>query len=324
MFQGVGIRGFGTVSGDDQRWGREGGCRLWLDGSGVGDHDQGHMNDVAKQAEGKEEVMSRACPVCEAEDSVVLEKWSVEPWEVVACESCSMVFLRNPPPPELLKSELDWDVMKNHERDRRRKKNGRLYYFFSDGLKKIRAFFRGFFTRKERRYIERFAEGPKILDVGCGNGRILADLPDGMVPYGIEPSPGMHAEADASFRKKGGFCIHNVSHLGFKELEGNEEFDFVLMRSFLEHDVMAAETLKNCHRRLSKHGKVLIKVPNIGCWNSKLRGSNWPGIRNPDHVNYFTPRTLKKMLKECGYSRVSIPMIWRLPTSDNLWALAYR
>lgn len=266
----------------------------------------------------------RCCPVCEAEESMILKKWSVEPWEIVACQSCAMVFLGNPPPPELLKTELDWDIMKNHERDRRRKKMGKVYYFFSDGLKKIRSFFRSFSARKEKRYIMRFSEGPNILDVGCGCGGILADLPDQMIPYGIEPSPSMHAVADASFRKKGGFCIHNISHLGFKELKEDVVFDFVLMRSFLEHDVMAAETLRNCHQRLSPKGKVLIKVPNIACWNSKLRGSNWPGIRNPDHVNYFTPRTLKKMLVACGYSRVHMPLIWKLPTSDNLWVLAYR
>lgn len=270
------------------------------------------------------EDVRRECPLCGSGKSRHLKKWSIDPWQVVSCEECNMVFLRNPPPPELMLSELDWDVMKNKERAKRRKEMGRGYYLLSDGLKRIRAFFRSFAKRKEHRYIIRHTEGPKILDVGCGAGGVLAGLPEGMVPYGIEPSPGMHAKADRAFRAKGGFCIHNVSHTGFEELPGNIVFDFVLMRSFLEHDAMVEETLRSCHASLAPHGKVLIKVPNIACWNSKLRGSNWPGIRNPDHVNYFTPQTLVQLLEKCGYSRVEIPILWRLPSSDNLWALAYR
>ncbi len=235
-----------------------------------------------------------------------------------------MTFLKNPPPPDLLKSELDWDILKDRERARRRKEMGRTYYFFSDGLKKIRAALRGSSERKELRYIKRHSDGPRILDVGCGAGQILANLPDGMIPFGIEPSPGMHQRADQSFRAKGGFCIHNISHLGLLELPDDLNFDFVLMRSFLEHDVMAEETLRSCLEKLTPNGKLLIKVPNFSCWNSRLRGANWPGIRNPDHVNYFTPESLERMVLKCGYSRCEIPLLWRLPTSDNLWALAHR
>ena len=240
------------------------------------------------------------------------------------CCECHLVFLGNPPPPELLMTELDWDIHKNHVRAHRRKQMGKIYYLMSDGIKKTRAFFRSFSSKKEHRYIMRFSAGPNILDVGCGEGHILAGLPESMVPYGIEPSPGMHQRADQVLRARGGFCVHNISHLGLAELPDDIRFDLVLMRSFLEHDVMAEETLRTCLSKLAPNGKVLIKVPNFNCWNSKLRGSNWPGIRNPDHVNYFTPQTLSRFVLKCGYSRCHIPAVWRLPTSDNLWALAFR
>lgn len=266
----------------------------------------------------------RECPVCGGGGAGLLERWSTPPWKIMACPACRVVFLGNPPPPELLKTDLDWDILKDEERARRRAKMGKAYYFFSDGIKRFRAFIRSFASKKEHRYIMRFSEGPRILDVGCGGGHILAGLPEGMIPYGIEPSPGMHRDADELFRARGGFCVHNISHLGLAELPDDIRFDLVLMRSFLEHDVMAEETLRTCLTKLAPDGKVLIKVPNFGCWNSKLRGSNWPGIRNPDHVNYFTPKTLSRFVLKCGYSRCHIPAVWRLPTSDNLWALAYR
>lgn len=254
--------------------------------------------------------------------SMPMERFSTSPWVISRCLACDMVFLANPPPSEAVMSDLDWEMQKSNERKRRRKKMGKAYYLLSDGMKRLRAFSRSFAPRKEIRYIMRYAEGPHILDVGCGGGHYLAQLPDCYVPYGIEPSPGLHAVADAAFRKKLGYCIHNVSHLGLRDLPVDTFFDLVLMRSFLEHDVMAEQTLRECHNRLSPNGKVLIKVPNIACWNAKLRGANWPGIRNPDHVNYFTPKTLRLMLYRCGYSSVHIPLHWRLPTSDNIWAIA--
>jgi 2-polyprenyl-3-methyl-5-hydroxy-6-metoxy-1,4-benzoquinol methylase len=260
----------------------------------------------------------RKCPLCDKDEAELLEKWSVKPWEIVSCKSCGMVFLRNPPPPELLKTDMDWIVTSSREREKRREKMGKSYYLMSDGIKKLRRFFRKFSMRKEHRYILRYSKGKKVLDVGCGDGGVMVGLPDDLILYGIEPSPGLHALADAEFRKRGGFCIHNISHLGFGDLPSDMSFDFVVMRSFLEHDVMAESTLRSCHSKLAPHGMVLIKVPNFSCWNSKLRGSNWPGIRNPDHVNYFTPSSLTRLLKKCGYSRVVIPLIWRLPSSDNL------
>ena len=53
-------------------------------------------------------------------------------------------------------------------------------------------------------------------------------------------------------------------------------------------------------------------------WSSMLR----PGMHYPDHVNYFAPTTLAQMLKNAGHWRVYMPLRWRLPTSDNLWAVA--
>ena len=85
-----------------------------------------------------------------------------------------MVFLGNPPAAELLKTELDWDIHKDQERARRRAEMGRGYYAVSDGVKRVRAFVRGFSSKKEHRYIMRFAEGPRVLDVGCGGGHIPA------------------------------------------------------------------------------------------------------------------------------------------------------
>lgn len=266
---------------------------------------------------------ARNCPVCNAVERKPLPDWSQEHWRIVECARCAMVYLENPPPQEALKAEHDWEGSKASERAKRREGRA-VYYFFSDGLKRIRGFFQRFRSLpKEIRYIVTFSPGKRVLDVGCGEGATLRNLPEGYVPYGIEPSPGMCARANDIFAKRGGACIHDVAVGGFSRIAG-VKYDFVVMRSFLEHDSEAMATLKAAHAALSEKGGVLIKVPNLDCWNAKLRKTGWPGMRYPDHVNYFTPATLTQMLQNAGYSRIHMPLHWRLPTSDNLWAVAFR
>jgi len=43
----------------------------------------------------------------------------------------------------------------------------------------------------------------------------------------------------------------------------------------------------------------------------------------PDHINYFTPRHMRRMLDDAGFKPVLFPWHWRMPTSDNMWAAAF-
>ncbi len=233
-----------------------------------------------------------------------------------------MVYLSNPPPQSTLFDEYAWEDTSKQERARRRQ-NRRLYYFFSDGVKKIRGFLRSFFKyKKEIRYVLKYARGYNILDIGAADGKILDVLPAPYIPYGIEPSPALQNICHQKYEKKGGFCIKDVAITGLANI--TTSFDFVLMRSFLEHDSEMLGTLTSVYKSLKDDGGVLIKVPNFDCWNAKLRLSGWPGMRYPDHVNYFTPATLRKTLERVGFKYIYMPIHWRLPTSDNVWVLAYK
>ncbi|MDF1580028.1 MAG: class I SAM-dependent methyltransferase [Desulfuromonadales bacterium] len=270
-----------------------------------------------------ETVSRRNCPVCHSGAYTSLPAYSKDGWHIVQCLTCKMVYLENPPAQNLLKTDFAWEGRKDEER-RRRRAGRSFYYFFSDRLKRLRGMLRRFNKQpKEIRYIVKYSPGRNVLDVGCGDGNIISQLPDTYVTYGIEPSPQMAEVANDTFSRHGGLCIHDVAVGGFAQIN-KTRFDFILMRSFLEHDSEAMVTLQAAHSVLSEQGGVLIKVPNFACWNALLRKKNWPGMRYPDHVNYFTPSTLKAILSRTGFSRVYMPLSWRLPSSDNLWVVAYR
>jgi SAM-dependent methyltransferase len=232
-----------------------------------------------------------------------------------------MVFLSNPPSQVTLQDDHAWEHAKLSERSKRREGH-RFYYLISDALKRVKHLLRGT-TRKELQEIRRLcAPGGTILDIGCADGGTLRALANGgWKLYGIEPSPALAAVSGKFCAEHGGRVESSTAMDALPRFPA-AQFDLVVMRSYLEHEAFAEPVLREVSRVLKPGGKALIKVPNAACWNARLRGANWPGVRHPDHVNYFTPRHLRHLLNACGFARCRFDVISRLPTSDNLWATA--
>jgi len=97
--------------------------------------------------------------------------------------------------------------------------------------------------------------------------------------------------------------------------------DLVIMSSFLEHEAQPLALLQTLAPVLSAEALIVLKVPNFGCINRSLRGGRWCGFRYPDHVNYFTPATLKRLAEEAGFVVARQQFIECLPTSDTMYAV---
>jgi len=95
----------------------------------------------------------------------------------------------------------------------------------------------------------------------------------------------------------------------------------VVMSSFLEHECRPLSLLKQLHPILKSKGVIILKVPNFACWNRIIRGEKWCGFRYPDHVNYFTPRTLRRLAQEAGYTVSRQNFLDKFPLSDNMYAI---
>jgi SAM-dependent methyltransferase len=225
-----------------------------------------------------------------------------------------MVYLGVTPSYESLASEFAWEVTAPRERDRRAAAEPVLYRL--DRLTRWRLHL---LPRIDMPYlVARHAHHGPVLDIGCGDGGALARLRPGFTPHGIEISPVLADRADQEFRARGGRAVCAPAVRGLHAFpEGY--FSAVVLRSYLEHEFAPREVLEGVHRILCDGGIVLIKVPNFDSLNRRVRGARWCGFRHPDHVNYFTPRTLALMVRDCGFmSRIGFTDAF--PTSDNLWA----
>jgi SAM-dependent methyltransferase len=173
--------------------------------------------------------------------------------------------------------------------------------------------------REPKRILARLVRPGPVIDVGCGTGLNLVPPPDGFVPYGIEISKSAAATANAAFACYGGKCLQASAAVAL----GNFPRGFfrgALAVGYLEHEFFPLEALSRLREALDDAAAVVIKTPNYGSLNRRLMGMRWSGFRFPDHVNYFTPATLREIARRAGFTTHYGPAD-RIPVSDSLWGV---
>ena len=251
----------------------------------------------------------RPCPNCGARDSDLWYAYSPEDWEVVRCRDCDMTYLRNPVEYEALEEDYAWE--KTYEEKRAKGGSTALSPMIRNLRQKL-----GLTHRQGADKLRKWFKDGHVLDVGCGEGYRVVEP---MTPYGIELSKGLHAEADARMRARGGYCIHGPGAEAIWLFQ-EQQFDGIIMHSYLEHEMDVTNVLKGAHRALKDDGAIFLRVPNFGSLNRRVIGKSWCGFRYPDHVNYFTVSTLRDTVARAGFRLELINRMF-LPVDDNIRAL---
>jgi SAM-dependent methyltransferase len=253
----------------------------------------------------------RRCPHCDCDAPTLLPEYSSASWKIVSCQSCGFVYLRNPPKYEALVDEFAWEKTRDAEAKRRRRRRP-IRKWLDEHTRWRSSIFRPSQATQLKRM---FKPGP-ILDVGCGAGR---EIPEPFVPFGIEISRELAAEAQSYMCPRGGDAIHAPALEGIRRFDDNQ-FTGVMLRSFLEHEVEPKALLKEAARVLATDGRIYVRVPNFGSVNRRVSGAQWCGFRYPDHVNYFTTQSLRAMADGCGLQlRLINPLLFVF--NDNINAM---
>lgn len=263
----------------------------------------------------------RPCPVCDHTDGIDHPDSRGNIWELKACSRCRFVYLANPPAYEAFVEDFAWEKTYLAEKQRRYSEEPILRHWrtFSNFLR-----YKILKRKKIVSLLKRFLKAGRILDLGCGTGRQLNSLVgERHEPWGIEISKALAEKANTSFSARGGRCIQSDALTGLASIP-NDFFDGIIMLSYLEHEINPRKVCEAAYRCLKFDGYVIIKVPNHASLNRRIRKKKWCGYRFPDHVNYFTPASLEKLLQDSGFSIVKFNWPDRLPTSDNMWIVVQK
>lgn len=130
----------------------------------------------------------------------------------------------------------------------------------------------------------------RVLDVGCGEGSHLAHFGPGSV--GLE----LREQAVGAARARGLDVRQWEVGEGIPpELAG--AFDAVWSSNLLEHLVSPHLFLLDTHPALRPGGLLLAVVPIA----RRLAVGPWRGFLAADHVNFFTPNTLRLTVERGGF-----------------------
>lgn len=219
--------------------------------------------------------MHKTCLICSSDRLTKLARYSKT--HLVSCQTCGFVFS------EKIPSEIE--LIEHYDG------YGRNDYLSPLTIKRYNELLTEF---------EKFRNTNKILDVGCGVGYFLeVALERGWEVYGTEYTD--HA-------------VEICSRKGISMKQGKlntsdfvpESFDIITSFEVLEHINNPIEEIKNFHTLLRKGGLSYITTPNF---NSLLRyklKEEYNVITYPEHLCYYTPKTLSRLFKINGFKKSKI------------------
>src|ERR1700730_4526687 len=159
----------------------------------------------------------------------------------------------------------------------------------------------------------------RILDLGCGDGAIAAELAESMNANVIGADVSALAAQRCSER---GIEAHQVS-AGEEPLPfPDQSFVLVFMTEVLEHLVHPYAAMQEVRRVLAPNGHLVLSTPNLACLPNRLlllmglqpvftevsehlvlgRGFRMLGQRGQPvgHLRLYTNRALREFLESCG------------------------
>lgn len=134
-------------------------------------------------------------------------------------------------------------------------------------------------------------KGREFLDVGCGvGGFVAAAIDNGWRGMGIDL-----AEGAVKVGRRFNLPLQCTNF--FSASIADQSKDLITMFEFIEHVPDPGAFLKRAEDVLRPGGILYLTTPNFNSLDRLLLGHRWEAI-HVEHLTYFTPRTLKRLLAD--------------------------
>lgn len=146
--------------------------------------------------------------------------------------------------------------------------------------------------------LKRRRSSGRLLDVGCGLGFFLEALGNSFDAVGFEWSRPV---------------VDMMHELPLNVVEGrypatpfaSGEFDVISFQNVLDHLPDPAGALRTARQLLKRDGLLALSLVNFGSIAARVYGAGFR-LLGPNHLYYFTPRTLSAMLDRAGFDSIEV------------------
>jgi SAM-dependent methyltransferase len=227
------------------------------------------------------------CPICggtqispllTAPDRFHLRR---EMYSLVGCSFCNGVWLASPPNP----AEMGLHYTEDYHK---------AIVAAGEGSAASR-------WKDQRTLISRYKNGGTILDLGCSSGGFLSTMKGKEWQlYGIEMEETTAERARASTGAE--VFVGDVVDAPFLPAS----FDVITCFDVLEHVYNPRQFLMKAREWLKPGGIFYAMMPNIDSWEARVFGTHWYGLELPRHLFHFSPKSLRYLMNETGFSEVCV------------------
>lgn len=266
-----------------------------------------------------------SCPLCGSSHGAVcltqrdlnLDREPDRVFTLMRCNQCRFVYLNPRPSPDEIRAYYPAEYYPPAELHPR-KQVDRFFKRVSRGVKQgIREEFYGYpapalpagkqmlrrallfpqycYRKAVGRDMLPFRGEGRLLDVGCGPGRLLQELREqGWNVSGVDFSTlAVERAHSVGLNVKQG----DLMSAAFKD----NAFDVVLFNHSLEHMYDPIKTLQEAYRILRPGGALVLYLPNAGSVEARLFGKWWVSWDLPRHLLHFDRKTVERLVTTVGF-----------------------
>ncbi|MDP9127262.1 MAG: class I SAM-dependent methyltransferase [Pseudomonadota bacterium] len=154
----------------------------------------------------------------------------------------------------------------------------------------------------------------RVLDVGCGNGKILLRMKLG----GFAHCVGIDPFIRETLRYPNGVTVHKTNLDAFSA--GAGPFDLIMFHHALEHMTDPFKALRIAAGLLSDKGCVLVAVPVADCHAWEVYREDWFALDAPRHLHLLTSKAMALLAEKAGLKvehETSVGMISQFSESER-------
>ena len=173
-----------------------------------------------------------------------------------------------------------------------------------------------------RQELEGLPPGSVVLDLGCGNGSLLAAFRSrGWVLQGLEISNSGLAEARQAYPDIEFHCADLTTDLKCHPLAGR--CNAVISTEVVEHLLLPRMYAQNCFDFLASNGRLIISTPyhgylkNLALAVAGATDAHFTALWDCGHIKFWSKSTLSSLLSEAGFvvdrfvGVGRVPFLWK-------------